>query len=186
MLREARNPESKGPSPAGTAIHTRNAEPRPQMSPAPGLSVLLENNKPKTSPNNAARSRSRRVQGSSAPFASKPPAKPVTRPSKASIRTGECIVVTSCPDAISFVSWSIVQTLFQINGLNDVTRKKELDRPIHQDANLTFRPRQLCEIDPSPHGPCQQAGKTQRFAAGKGNRQFGASRLVADDTKGAK
>jgi len=99
---------------------------------------------------------------------------------------GDSAFALSGPGAVPLVSWFIARILFQIDGLNDVARKEKLHRPIHQDANFAFQSRQFCKIDSSPHGPCQQAGKAHGLGASKGNGQFGASSLVADDAEGAK
>src|SRR5580693_190266 len=144
----------------------KNAKPSPQIRPAPGLVALFEKNNPKISPNSDAKIRLSGVHEASIALHSNPPAKPTRSPSKESIQTGDNVFfVVRGPGAIAVVSWFISSLiswfgagiLFQIDGLNDVTRKEKFHRPIHQDANLPLQSRQFCEIDPSPHGPCQQA-----------------------------
>src|SRR5271154_6873258 len=89
---------------------------------------------------------------------------------KSSIRTAEISVIV-------FLAWT--GSSLHINRLNDVTRKKELDCPVHEHADFAFPTGQLCKVDSPPQEPSEQTGKPQGSASIKWNAQFSAGCLVS-------
>ena len=57
----------------------------------------------------------------------------------------------------------------KVDGLHDIAWEKELDHPIHEDSCLAFPTGQLGEVDPAPHQPGEEAGKTDRPVSRQGN-----------------
>src|ERR1700722_4887736 len=73
--------------PPAVSIHSKKEEPKPQISPAPGLVARRAKNNPKASPKVAPRSPPPRSDVESATLLSKPPEVPRAKPRRASIRT---------------------------------------------------------------------------------------------------
>src|ERR1700722_3506049 len=71
----------------------------------------------------------------------------------------------------------------QVDGLDDIGREEEVNRPIRQNTNFLLEARQLAEIDGAPHGPSEKAGESHRAIAHEGDAEFSAGCLVADDAE---
>src|SRR5260370_13213117 len=72
-----------------------------------------------------------------------------------------------------------IGALLQNNRLNDVSREKEFDRPVHEHSNFAFQTGQFRKVDSPPQEPSEQTRKAQGSASSKRNAQFSASCLVA-------
>src|SRR6516225_6951792 len=78
---------------------------------------------------------------------------------------------------------AIEALLLQIDRLHNVAREEKFNRPVHQYTNLTLQSWQLGKIDPPPHEPGQQPGKSYGSAACPRQRQLCAGGLVSHDAK---
>src|SRR5258708_6707974 len=131
-------------TPAGIANQRSKAQPRPQISPAPGVVARLANTTPKTSPKSPPSRIPWVSDASSILLCTPPPSAPVTSPSTGpnqawtDAKAGFCLVNEGCV-ATSFSYF----LLLQINRLHDVSGKEKLDGPIHQHTNLALHPRQF-------------------------------------------
>src|SRR5260370_11539550 len=72
-----------------------------------------------------------------------------------------------------------IGALLQNNRLNDVSREKEFDRPVHEHSNFAFQTGQFSKVDSPPQEPTDQTRKPQRSASSTRNAQFSTGRLVA-------
>jgi hypothetical protein len=71
-----------------------------------------------------------------------------------------------------------IGTLLQSNRLNDVSREKEIDRPVHEHSNFAFPTGQFRKVDSPPEEPSEQTRKAQESAPSKRNAQFRTGCLV--------
>ena len=78
------------------------------------------------------------------------------------------------------ISW-----LLQFDGLDDVAGEEQLDHPIAQHSNLALQAGQFSQINAAPQQPGEQSAETYGLPAREGNRQFGASRMMADHAERA-
>src|SRR5260370_893726 len=80
-----------------------------------------------------------------------------------------------------------IGALLQNNRLNDVSREKEFDRPVHEHSNFAFQTGQFSKVDSPPQEPSEQTRKAQVSASSKTNAQFSTGLLSAhhaERTKG--
>src|SRR5271165_4130454 len=123
--------------------HSRRAAAIPQMRPAPALVVRRRKRMPKTSPNNPPTNKPCINGVLKAMLCATPPASPVARPRAGS--TCAHILGSESVFIASSASWATIRVslLFQANGLDNVFREEDLDRPVHKYPNLAFQSRQL-------------------------------------------
>jgi hypothetical protein len=63
----------------------------------------------------------------------------------------------------------------EIDGLDDVAREKELERPVKQNSYLAFQARQFAQIDATPENPGKQTAEFE-------TKDLGAGCVVANYT----
>src|SRR5258706_5444938 len=129
---------ARGKKPPAVSIQSKTEEPKPQISPAPGLVARLAKDNPKTSPKLAPSSPPERGELFSTALSNKPPESPRVKPRRGSIlRQPERGKPNCAPKAVRVfdTDWHLLQS----NRLNDVSRKKELDRPVHEHSNFAFQ-----------------------------------------------
>src|SRR5258705_9582086 len=165
MVELALAPKRK--KPLGTRIQRKNEEAKPQISPAPGLVARRAKNNPKASPKAAPTSPPEESDVFSTTLWSKPPETPSTRPTKVSTRR-ESDRATSRVTALDSVSGTL-SPLLQTNRLDDIPRKKKVDRPVHEHSNFALQTGQFRKVDSPPQEPSEQTGKANRSASHKGN-----------------
>src|ERR1700740_2265990 len=157
-------PANIGRIPAGIITHRSNANPRPQINPAPGLVARWEKNRLKASPKRPP-SNTPCASGvvSSAPRKA-PPIAPRPSPSRGSIQTNPATRGLACPrtedsDAAMIsapTKDSCRRPLPKINGLDNISWKEKLDGPVHQHTNFPLYAWQLRQVDAAPHQPGEQ------------------------------
>src|SRR5260370_39527409 len=157
--------------PPAVSLQSKKEEPKPQISPAPGLVARLAKNNPKISPKLAPKSPPERSELFTTALSRKPPEPPRATPRTSSIvRERERAKSNCLPKAVcvSDTDWHLLQS----NRLNDVSRKNEFDRPVHKHSNFAFQTGQFCKVDSSPEEPRKQTRKAQRLTSSNHNALF--------------
>src|SRR5271156_4283068 len=88
------------------------------------------------------------------------------------------VATTGCTAAMGVLS-------SKLNGLNNVSREKQLERPRHQHPDLPLQSRQFRNINPSPDKPGEKAGEAQRSCGHEWDGQLCARGLVTNYAEGA-
>src|SRR5215469_7004270 len=96
MPMERPEPFNMGRIPAGIVTHRRNADPTPQINPAPGVVARWAKNRPKASPKKLPSKRPCASDVVRSALRKAPPNAPNPNPSKGSIQTDSATLATSC------------------------------------------------------------------------------------------
>src|SRR5260370_27178587 len=158
-----------GRIPAGTVTHRRNADPTPQINPAPGLVARGAKNRTKASPKKLPSKTPCAGDVVSSALRKAPPTAPRPNPSRGSIQTEPATPATSCaliedsdadiirtPSQGLYRRASPVGLLLKIDGLDDISREEKFDSPVHQHTDFPLYPWQFRQVDAAPHQPSQQ------------------------------
>src|SRR5271155_4623162 len=157
MAIEWLDPANIGRMPAGIIIHRRNADPKPQINPAPGVVARWAKNRAKARPKRPPSNTPCASGVVSSALRRAPPIAPRPSPSRSSIQTEPATRGPACA-LIEDSDAAMIRTpapglLPKINGLDNISWEKELNGPVHQYTNLPLYTWKFRQIDAAPHQP---------------------------------
>src|SRR5215469_6333227 len=113
---------------------------------------------------------------------SAPPNAPMKRQSRTRFACADNAPTFDSSAIITELWGSVISLLLlQLDCLNDIAWKEELDSPVGQDADFPLESRKFGKIDAPPHKPGEQTRKTHGLAPREGYGQFGTGGLMADN-----